>query len=286
MASLITLKRRIKAAQNVAKTTKAMQMIAASKFKRAQEQTIRSRPYVEKLTLLSSSVMGKIENISHYPYLLSDPSLNKTLLLIFAPDKGLCGGLVTNLLREYFRYKKEQMELTTIVLGKKLEGQVAKLQSEVIATFNFGTIIPTFDMVYPLRRLIDDYYLNKKVGSVKVLYTNFKSVFTQTAEIVPLLPMSLPKDSQEKQAKQNPYSFEPKAQEILPELLSHALEMSLYQYLLESFASEQAARMIAMKNATENANDIIETLKLEYNKTRQAKITSEILDIAGGAVQN
>lgn len=284
MASIISLKRRIKAAQNVSKTTRAMQMIAASKFKRAKNATLAGRPYVQKLMQLNQTVIGKIDNKSLHPYMNTDAVTGKTLVLVLSPDKGLCGGLVTNLLREFLNFQKANQNSSYIVLGKKMETRVASFSKEIIASFAFGTTTPTFDMVYPVRKVIDEYYLNKKVDAVKVLFTNFTSVFAQTPQIATLLPISL----QQFEAKEEnvPYLFEPQAHELLPDLLAHYLEMSLYQYLLESFASEQGARMIAMKNATDNANDIIDSLKLEYNKTRQAKITSEILDITSGVQVN
>lgn len=283
MASIITLKRRIKAAQNVSKTTRAMQMISASKFKRAQSATLAGRPYVKKLLGLNQTVIEKIENKLLHPYMSTDATTGKTLVIVLSPDKGLCGGLISNLLREFLKYQASNLESSYVVIGKKMETRVASFSKEVLASFSFGTTTPRFDMVYPISKIIDEYYLGKKVDSVKVIFTNFLSIFSQSPQVATLLPIVLPQD--EKKSENTSYLFEPSASEILPDLLRHYLEMSLYQYLLESFASEQGARMIAMKNATDNANDIIDSLKLEYNKTRQAKITSEILDITSGAVQ-
>jgi len=281
MASLIHLKRRINASQNVSKTTKAMQMIAASKLKRAQEAALSTRPYVEKLTTLSQGMISKISTENKHPYMEQQIGSSKTLLIILSPDKGLCGGLITNLTREFLRYKKTDEITEYVVIGKKLETRVTHVTNEVLATFSFGTTIPTFDMVYPISSIINEYYLGKKVDKVKILYARYNSIFSQSPQIVNLLPIEIPQ-TESKQEEQF-FLFEPAISDILPELLKHYLEMSLYQFLLESFVSEQGARMIAMQNATNNANDIIEDLKLEYNKTRQAKITGEILDLAGGA---
>lgn len=259
-----------------------MQMIAASKLKKAQDAALSSRPYVQKLTDLALDLSEKTEEAKKHPYMKLNES-NKTLVIALSPDKGLCGGLVTNLLREFFNYAKEDKDASYIVLGKKLEAQVTKLDREVIASFVFGTTLPQFDMVYPLTKLIDEYYLSGKVQKVKIIYTDFTSFFSQVPKIVTLLPITLPEQSEKKEDTFQLY--EPSLPEMLPPLLRHYLEMSLYQYLLESYLSEQAARMIAMQNATTNAKDIIEALKLEYNKTRQAKITSELLDITGGRAQ-
>lgn len=280
MATLIALKRSIKAAQNVSKTTRAMQMIAASRLKKAQEATLASRPYVQKLTELAQTITSKTADAEKHPYMQMSITNNKTLLIALSPDKGLTGGLVTNLLREFLQYITANNDSSCILIGKKFENQVVKIKNEVIATFHFGTTLPTIDMVYPIISLVNDHFLSGKVTSVKVLYANFNNFFSQTPTVVQLLPIALP--IEEKRLEEDTMLYEPSLAEMTPQLLKHYLEMSLYQFLLESFLSEQAARMIAMQNATTNAKDIIQEYKLEYNKTRQAKITNELLDIIGG----
>ncbi len=284
MASILALKRRIIAAQNVSKTTKAMQMIAASKLKKAQNATLAARPYVAKLTSVTGNISGKIDEdkITH-AYIKPKAIVGKTLAIVLAPDKGLCGGLVTNLLREFLTYQNENTNASYITVGKKVEGQVAKLGSSVIASFPFGNTLPTMSMVYPIIRLIDEYYMAGQVDSVKIITTHFESVFKQAPKITPILPLT--NQSTEVEQKEVSYIVEPSAQEIIAPLLKHYLEMVVFQHLLECFLSEQSARMLAMQNASTNANDIIQELKLEYNKTRQAKITSEILDITGANAQ-
>ncbi|MBP9719080.1 MAG: ATP synthase F1 subunit gamma [Candidatus Levybacteria bacterium] len=287
MASLLQLKSRIKAAQNVSKTTKAMQMIAASKLKRAQQAALAGRPYVHKLETLTHAVaqsQSQEKTATTHPYMTPRFNTKKTLVLFLSPDKGLCGGLIANLLREYMRNVRAE-NTSYILVGKKAQATVTRLEKDVIATFDFGTTLPTFDMVYPLMKLIDEYYLSGKVDSVKILGANFTSIFTQTPKIDTILPIALEKQPEEKKETEAGYIFEPSATDLLPSLLKHYVEMVLFQHLLESFVSEQAARMISMQNATNNAKDIIEDLRLEYNKTRQAKITSEILDITGSRAQ-
>lgn len=289
MASLLSLKRRIQAAQNVSKTTRALQMIAASKMKRAQEAALSARPYVSKLTELTGSAISKAgEGFSH-PYITVTTESTKTLVIVLSPDKGLCGGLITNLLKEFYTYQKEHKDDDFIVVGRKLETYAARSGENVIANFLFGTSTPTFDMVYPIARLIDEYYTSGKVSSVKVIYTHFDSIFSQKPRVETLLPFSSEMGKSETEAPSSQstpeleYIYEPGVTELLPSLLKHTLEMRLFQFLLESFVSEQGSRMIAMQNATENANDIIAAYRLEYNKTRQAKITGEILDLGSGA---
>lgn len=282
MANILSLKRRIGAAKNVSKTTKAMQMIAASKLKRAQDAVLATRPYVHKISEMTTDVMGNIDKNFQHPYLQNKNAAGKTLLVVLSPDKGLCGGLITNLVREFALYHQEDANTSYVVMGKKLEGKVVQLNKEIIASFAFGTTLPSFDMVYPLMKIIDEYYIGKKVDAVKFLTTEYTSIFTQKPKIIQILPIV----SAERVGieQENYYKYEPDKKLLLNFLLKHYVEMSVYQQLIESFLSEQAARMISMQNATNNANDIIEDLQLEYNKTRQAKITSEILDITGANI--
>lgn len=274
MANIISLKRRIQTAQNVSKTTRAMQMIAASKLKRAQESALMARPYVEKLTVISQNLASKVDQDNIHPYMIGNKS-NKKLTIVISPDKGLCGSLVTNLIKEVIT--TESKDTSYIAVGKKIEHSLSKLSNETIASFPFGTTLPSFDAVYPILQIVDDYFLNGKVSEVSIVYANFQSIFTQKAVSETLLPVNLEKNEN----KSADMIFEPNAAELLPSILRHFLEMSIYQKILENYASEQASRMIAMKNATDNANEIVDELKLEYNKGRQEKITNEILDIGG-----
>ncbi len=278
MATLLTLKRRIKTTKNVSKTTKAMQMISASKLKKAQDAAVSSKPYIEKLDFLSKNLTEKIEKDNLHDY-MKTPTVNAKLLIIISPDKGLSGGLVTSLIREVLR-QNTQGKNYYITIGKKSEVAMSLLDKEIIASFPFGSTLPEFDTVYPLAKIVNEYFLGKKVSEVNILSTKFISVFTQIPYFSALLPVKL---NSEVKTQNSITLFEPNIQELIPDLLQHYLEMIIYQSLLESYASEQAARMIAMKNATDNALDIVSELQLEYNKTRQEKITNELLDMGGGS---
>lgn len=278
MATLLTLKRRIKTTKNVSKTTRAMQMISASKLKKAQNAAMSSMPYVEKLNFLSKDLAQKIDSHNLHDY-MKTPSINSKLLIVISPDKGLSGGLVTNLIREVMRLAT-QGKTYYITIGKKAETAVSLLNKEVIASFPFGSSLPQFDAVYPVAKIVNEYFLGKKVSDVSIISTKFSSVFTQVPYLNQLLPVKLDSSNNDKNLVT---IFEPDVDSLLPDLLQHYLEMIIYQGFLESYASEQAARMIAMKNATDNALDIISELQLEYNKTRQEKITNELLDIGGGS---
>ncbi len=280
MANIHILKRRINAAKNVSKTTRAMQMIAASKLKKAQNAVLSSRPYVNKISEVIDNLIEKTDKKYTNPYLDNKSGADKTLLLILSPDKGLCGGLITNLVREFTKYQKETPETSYVILGKKLEGQVLHFENEIIASFPFGTTLPSFSAIYPLIKIIEENYNSGKVKNVKILTTEFESLFRQVPKVTNLLPLSKSTLDTEDNTDDF-YLFEPNKKELLDSLLKHYFEMSLYQKLIEAYLSEQASRMISMQNATTNANDIIDDLQLEYNKTRQAKITSELLDMTG-----
>ena len=287
MANLLSIKRRMRTAQNVSKTTRAMQMIAASKLKRAEDAALSSRPYVEKLTVVSRDISKKVESDSLIEYMKVSKGASGNLMIVIAPDKGLCGGLITNLARQLLSFIKENKNNSHLTVGKKASGIVRILGGESIASFDFGTTLPSYDAVYPLMKIVDDYFLGRKVQNVYILNSNFNSVFSQTPTIHKLLPVKFELENlkvEEKEQKETGGQtlFEPNADELLPGLIRHYLEMRLYQSLLETYLSEQAARMLAMQNATDNAKDIIEELRLLYNKTRQEKITNEILDISGG----
>lgn len=279
MASLQGIKRRIKTAQNISKTTKAMQMIATSKLKKAQDAALSARPYVGKLTEVANGISRKVDSDNLTEYMKELSVTNEKLMIIIAPDKGLCGGLVTNLGRELLSFSRENKNTRYITIGKKAIGITNIIGGEIVASFDVTTTLPPYELVYPVMKLIDENFLGKKVSEVYLLYTDFQSLFSQAPKIKKILPAIF-----ESEDSLGDSLIEPGASEILPGLIRHYLEMSLYQSFLENYLSEQSARMIAMQNATDNANDIIEDLRLLYNKTRQEKITNEILDIAGGSL--
>lgn len=282
MANILSIKRRMQTAQNVSKTTRALQMISASKLKKAQNRALSSRYYVEKLTSVTKNLSEKVSEDEKIEYMKSGSDTEKKLLIVVSPDKGLCGGLITNLTKELISENTDSKQIEYVVIGKKLQKTVARTGKDIIASFEFGTILPSFDIIYPITKIIDDEFLSGKVLEVKILYSHFMTVFTQIPKISTLLPIRIENDTSEKE-NESSMLFEPRPTEILPTILRHYLEMNLYQFILESYASEQAARMVAMKNATENAQEIIDYLRLEYNKQRQEKITNEILDIGSAA---
>lgn len=278
MPSTLALRRRIKTAQNISKTTRAMQMIAASKLKKAQQAVVASRPYVEKLSQLATNLAPKDPTDVAHPFLRVGNKTGKTLYIVISPDKGLCGGLNTNLFKEYLKYNRDEKSLF-VVVGKKIEAIANSTTKNLIASFHAGSTLPSFDMVAPIAAIVEEYFTEEKVDAVKIITTHFTSVFSQTPQATQLLPVVLPQE-----AKPVDKLIEPNPEELLPALLKRYVDTTIYQQLLESYASFNAAQMIAMQNATNNAKDIVADLTLLYNKVRQEKITSEILDISSAAV--
>ncbi|MCL4386939.1 ATP synthase F1 subunit gamma [Patescibacteria group bacterium] len=277
------LKRRIKTASNIAQIAKAMEMISASKIKKAQDAVQNNRPYSEKITEVLEKALSSLdlEKFNH-PYLKNNSSdkqsfsPNKKLLIVMSPDKGLAGALPTNLIKKLLVLDSKDTYLITI--GKKVEKIADRLNAQLVASFPLGTSLPNYSMVYPLIDLINQHYLENKVSEINILYTEFKSIFSQVPEVIRLLPFEINKEKTEN--KETQYTFEPGAKAILEELLPYYLEVKLYNYLIQAYTSEQAARMVAMQNAKNNALDIAEYLTLSYNKARQSIITNELLDLA------
>lgn len=279
MATLLALKSRIRTARNVSKTTKAMQMIAASKLKRAQSATLSARPYADTLTNVSQNLIYKLDEENYHEYMKSSENTDKTLLIVFAPEKGLCGSLATSMANELMKLTKLNKDLYIVTIGKKIENAVKSMQGNIVASFPLGTVLPQFDAVYPILQIVDDYFLSGKVNRVQILFPKFTNLFIQSPKTDDVLPIKIP---QEKPAELSAFTiFEPNAHDIIPSLLRHYIETIVYQYFLETYLSEQASRMLSMKNATDNAVDIIRSLELEYNKSRQEKITSELLNSSG-----
>jgi F-type H+-transporting ATPase subunit gamma len=258
-----------------------MQMIAASKLKKAQDAALSSRPYVEKLLAVTGNLTKRVDKPSLPAYMKPAKASGKTLFVVIAPDKGLCGGLVTNLAKELLKQSTATDAFLTV--GKKIESPVTHMTKNVVASFPFGNILPMYDVVYPIAKIIDEQFLSGKVDKVVLVATHFVNVFIQKPQVTNLLPI-LPREEEETNKAADAFQlFEPNLESLLPDLLKRYMEMAIYQEVLESYLAEQSARLLSMQNATNNAKDIIEDLKLEYNKTRQAKITSEILDITGAS---
>lgn len=294
MANLRDLRRRIKSVKNTAQITKAMQLVAASKMKRAQDQAVSGRPYAESLNKILNKLKSRAEDLEHP--LLEQREGDRELMVVVNTDKGLCGGLNTNLLRKTLNESGPGTRFVTV--GSKLLTTLARLKKDLQADFQIKDPVH-FSDAKAVARFVTDQYLEGHVDRVRVAFTNFVSTLTQAPTVETLLPISplelgAPKDFDMTAGKPAPvdaadkfvtggdysYLYEPDPSSVFVALLPQYINYTFYQMVLEARASEHSSRMVAMKNATDNAKQLIKDLTLEYNKARQAAITSELLEIA------
>ena len=281
MATIRQINRRIKSVRNTSKVTKAMEMIAASKMRRAQERTLAARPYAEKIkqVLADLAAQTRVGEESHP--LLVKRLVNKVAVVHITPDRGLCGGLVANVNRSFARFIMDSkgVPVTNIAIGRKGRDFMLRSGQQVRAEFINLSDKPSVADILPVARIVVDDYTAGLVDEVYVSYTQFVNTVSQKPAMVKLLPIE---PAVFEAGKNNEYIYEPTPQAVMSELLPRFIEMSLYHALLEAIASEQSARMVAMRNATDNAHELIGELTLKYNKARQEMITKELLDIVGG----
>ena len=282
MINIRLIRRRTRGIRGIAKITRAMEMVAASKMRRAQERGLAGRPYSEKITQVLADLAALTEagGEAQHPLLQRRP-VNKMAIVHITPDRGLCGGLVSNLNRRTAGFILEQeVPVTLITVGRKGLDFMRRYDRDIKAEFTQLGDRPSLLDTLPVSRIIIDDYTNGEVDLVYLVYAQFVSTIAQrplVKQILPVEPAGIP-------AAQNvDYIYEPGPADVLGQLLPRFVEMQVYQAIVESIASEQSARMVAMRNATDNANELIEDLTLLYNKARQESITKELLDIVGGA---
>lgn len=281
MANTRLIKRRIKSAKNIAQITRAMQMTAAAKMKKAQNLAISGRPYAEKIAEVVRELVKKIEQDQHR--LLKANATGKTLIILISTNKGLCGGLNTNLFRSLTKtFTEDQLANSSFVtLGKKGEMFLVRSHRELVA--DFSTQLPFTTHIPALTTLAVEGFVKGEYKEVYLFFNNFISALRQEPLLRRILPITdLPQELTEEQKTQDKgldFVIEPTLSEILDPLLFHYLENQVRDSVLEADASEHSARMISMKNATDNAKELINILTLEYNKARQEKITYEISDM-------
>lgn len=283
MSSARQIKQRIRTAKNISKITKAMEMVSASKMRRAQNQALATRPYTHALQDSLSALAATIKTNLH-PFLIANNE-GIDVAIIISTDKGLCGGLNQNLFKETISWKKKHLSGKLIVVGKKAVAFSKVYGLNVYAQFtNLPDSIKAADIL-PIASIVSREYSQKTFKSVSIIYMDFISTLIQKVNTIELLPLpKLVKTSKQDTtlvptASNTEYIFEPSAKEILNDLLNYYLENTIYQSFLESRASEHSARMVAMKNASENAGELMSELQLQFNKSRQAAITNELLDI-------
>ena len=288
MAGSREIRTKIKSVQNTRKITKAMEMVAASKMRKAQERMRHARPYGDKIRQIVAHLAHANSEFRH-PFLEKREGAKDVGIIVVTSDKGLCGGLNTNVLRLLVNKVKElqgegrKVQLTA--LGNKGFGFMQRVGGNVVSHLTGIGDVPHLDkMVGPVKVQIDA-FSEGKIGALYVIYTRFINTMKQEPVVEQLLP--LPADrlkGDERAARKNwDYLYEPDARVVLDQLLRRYLEQLIYQSVAENIASEQSARMVAMKAASDNASSVIDDLTLIYNKTRQAAITKELSEIVGGA---
>ena len=281
MANVQVLRRRIRSIQGTAKICRAMEMIATAKLKRTQQQALRGRPYADKIYQVIADLAIEPNASGGIPPLLQKREVKKIALIHITTDRGLCGGLNSNLNRMVAKFILEQdLPITLITVGRKGRVFARSTGLNIYAEFSSISDRVTMRETLPISRVVIDEYSNTEVDMVYLAYPRFVSTMIQKPTIEALLPIEPAKLPP---GQVGEYIYEPSPVAVLNELLPRFVEMQVYHAILELIASEQSARMVAMRNASDSANDVIEELTLTLNKVRQETITKEICDISGGA---
>ncbi len=281
MPSTKDLRDRIRSVSNTAKVTGAMQLIAASKMNRAQLTVQRSRSYSEQISKVLSIIskeVTKLDDIDSLPLIKQRP-LKKILLLLITPDRGLAGPLVSNLYKEAGEFISKSTEPISIVtVGRKGERFIGRTSQDLLASYSVPDK-PRLEDTISISNFLINEYVNERFDKVVMIYAKFINTASQVAVTKPILPISPEIDDK---SSNRELIYEPDPISVLNALIPRYVETQIYQGVLEAIASEHSARMVAMQNATENANELIDGLTLDLNKARQESITSELLDIVGG----
>ncbi|MBS0313807.1 MAG: F0F1 ATP synthase subunit gamma [Proteobacteria bacterium] len=289
MAGSKEIRTKIKSVQNTRKITKAMEMVSASKMRKAQDRMRAARPYADKVRNIAAH-MSEANPEYRHPFLIKRTGSNRTGMIVVTTDKGLCGGLNTNILRAVVAKFKEldasghKVQVTAI--GNKGFGFMNRMGAHVVSHVIGLSDTPHLDRLIGAVKVQLDAYEKGEVDSVYLAYTKFINTMKQEAVVQQLLPLTsdkLEQSAEEKHAYGWDYIYEPDAKTVVDELLVRYVEALVYQAVAENMASEQSARMVAMKAASDNAKNVISELQLSYNKARQAAITKELSEIVGGA---
>jgi len=288
MASVREMRLRIRSIKNISQVTRALQAVSASKVRKAIAALMGTRPYAQKAWQVLTHVAAQPGRNSLHPLLTQRATVNQTLVVVISGDRGLAGAYNTNLIRFVLRkFKNYANPVQYIAVGRKGRDLLIRRHLDVIAEFSNLPAAPSFPDVSAIGRLAVDDYLNGKADEVYLVYTTFINMVKQETTIKKLLPLDVEgervQDYDALHKMLGAYTYEPAEREILDEIIPRFTALQVYQAILESLASEHAARMVSMRNATDNALDLVTELQLQYNKVRQQTITSDMLDIAGGA---
>jgi len=289
MPSTKEIRVKIKSVQSTRKITRAMEMVSASKMRKAQDRMRRARPYGDKIRNIVAHLARANPEYKH-PFAIPRPELRNAGLILVTTDKGLCGGLNTNIQRLVLtrvkQWEADGVKFLATAIGNKGFGFLQRLKANIISQVVPVGDTPHIEKVAAAVRVLLDAYAAGKIDAVFLAYSRFVNTMKQepvVEQVVPLSDEKLAQTEEERRAYSWDYIYEPDAQRVLNELMKRYGEALIYQALAENMACEQSARMVAMKSASDNAKKIIDELQLTYNKTRQAGITKEISEIVGGA---
>jgi F-type H+-transporting ATPase subunit gamma len=289
MATAREIRRRIRSVKNIAQITRAMQMVATSRMRRAQERVLASRPYTEELRQMTGRLTRAASSDEKQTLMIERPVRNIGIILI-SPDRGLCGALPSNVNRKAAQVALEQRQAAGngadvgfVAVGRRGRDFITRTRQPLIAEFTGLGDYPSIADTRAIARVAVDAYQDEQVDAVYLVYTQFISTLTQQPQAMRLLPVEPPPMEQGERARRDLYIYEPEPAEVLAALLPRYVETLVYQAILESIASEFSARMVAMKNATDNATELLDDLTLTYNKARQQAITTQILEVVAGA---
>jgi F-type H+-transporting ATPase subunit gamma len=288
MPSLRDIRRRIRGIRNTAKITKAMELVAASRLRRAQMRVTAARPYAEAMRARVAELGDLAPGGESLHPLLIQREVRSVGVLLVTPDRGLAGALNTNITRRGTEVILEQertdgRSVQVVTVGRRGQDFLVRRGRNLMATFTGIVDRVSYDDVIPIARVITDRYIEGAIDQAVLVYPRFISTLSQRPEVVQLLPIQPPEPTNNERARKLDYIFEPDPQAILEQLLPRYVEVQIYQAVLETAASFFSAQMVAMRNATDNANDLVESLSLTYNKVRQANITREVTEIASAA---
>jgi F-type H+-transporting ATPase subunit gamma len=291
MASAREVKLRIRSIKNIAQVTRALQAVSASKVQKAMQAMLSTRPYATKAWQVLTHIAGQPGREMMHPLLSERDQVENVLVVMVSGDRGLAGAYNTNIVRFALeKFGKYPVPLRYITVGRKGRDMIIRRGGKIMAEFSNLPAAPTFADVSAIGKLAVSEFLEGKVDEVYLVYTDFENMVLQIPRVKKLLPLEIDEGEdrvqtfgESRSGTSATYIYEPGQEEILDEIIPRFTALQVYQAVMESLASEHAARMVAMKNATENATELSSALQLEYNKARQQSITSEMLDIAGGA---
>jgi F-type H+-transporting ATPase subunit gamma len=290
MASAREMRLRIKSVKNISQVTRALEAVSASKVRKAIQALTATRSYATKAWQVLRHITNQPGSLNLHPLLIARAHPKNALVIVMTADRGLAGAYNTNIIRYVLqRFDKYHLPVKYVTVGRKGRDLLMRMRKPVLADFSNLPSAPKFSAVSAIGRLVVDDFIKGEVDEVFLIYTDFVNMARQVTTLKKLLPLEIGNAEQlvqEFERHSGPaaaYEFEPDQKEILDEMIPRFTALQIYQAILESQASEHAARMIAMRNATDNAKELVSALQLAYNKVRQQSITNDILDIVGGA---